>query len=338
MVRAGRRRIAHVNDIAFVASTLAAAQRRRGDEVTVFETPKPGATRGPAVKWAMAPARLLGLLALAARLRLGHWDVVHVHYATHAIVGAWSGRPYVVHCHGSDVRGVSPSSARGRLLQRYLQRAALVLYATPDLDRWVTQYRADARFVPNPIDTDRFRPSQDPPATDLLVGVRLDPIKGAEIAIEAAASVVAARPGTSVTVIDQGPLAALARERLGAQAKFTMPVAHAELPAILASHRVVLGQFRLGILSQLEVEAMACGALVVASLDYPDATGERPPVAIVPDARAAAAAVIRSLELDPEEDAAARRGRRSWVQRNHDAGTIAGALSRLYPDDSRQAG
>lgn len=338
MSRAGRLRIAHVNDIAFVASTLAAAQRRRGDSAEVFEAPKPGASRGIVGKWLLAPARLLGLLALAMRLRLGGWDIVHVHYATHALVGAWSGLPYVVHCHGSDVRGVRRRSIRGRLLRRYLGRAALVLYSTPDLEPWVTPWRPDAQFLPNPIDVDTFQLA-DPPDTDLLLGVRLDPVKGAATAIEAAAGILAARPKTRVTVIVQGPLAGLAQQRLGDRATYVAPVDHRDLPRILAAHRVLLGQFRLGILSQMELEAMACGALVIASLGYPNATGEIPPIAVAHDARAATEAAVRALELPSESGTEPRRRRRDWVVRYHGATAVVERLSRLYPtlDGGRQS-
>jgi glycosyltransferase involved in cell wall biosynthesis len=332
MTRPGSLRIAHVNDIAFVAGTLAAAQRRRGDEAAVFETPKPGAARGPLAKWLLAPVRAAGLAWLATRLRLGRWDIVHVHYATHAMVGAWSGRPYVVHCHGSDVRGVERGSLRGRLLRRYLGRASLVLYATPDLREWVLPYRPDASFLPNPIDVDAFAP-RDEPAADLLLGVRLDPIKGAETAIVAAKQLLAVRPETRVTVIEQGPLAGLARRALGDRARFVAPVPHAELPGILAAHRVALGQFRLGILSQLELEAMACGAQIVAGLDYPEALDDMPPIALASDADSALRALLGALAQPAETEAEARRHRRDWVVAHHGASIVAEDLARRYPRD-----
>ena len=49
------------------------------------------------------PLPILAATALAIRLR--DCAIAQVHYATHSLVGLPSGRPFVVHCHGTDIRG-----------------------------------------------------------------------------------------------------------------------------------------------------------------------------------------------------------------------------------------
>ena len=260
-------RVAHVNDIAYVASELARAQRLQGLEAIVFDPNKPGGNLPypfKSISWSLrAPA----LARLAMRLRRGHFDVVHVHYATHGILGVASGAPFVVHCHGSDVRYVRPASFAGRYLARVMRSASEVLYATPDLKEWAQGLRADARFVPNPIDVDRFSPGQTPDR-DILLGVRQHPIKGTQVAIDAVAELRRRRPETTVTLISDGPLAAYAVERLANDVMVVGRQAHDAMPDLLRRHRVTLGQFRLGILSQYELEAMACGIPVVADFRF----------------------------------------------------------------------
>ena len=85
------------------------------------------------------------------------------------------------------------------------------------------------------------------------------------------------RPATTVTVVASGPLVPTARARLGGRALFVEPRRHRDMPQLLASHRVALGQFRLGILSQFELEAMACGTPIVATFRYPAAYDTPPP-------------------------------------------------------------
>ena len=97
--------IVHVNDIAWVASTLQTAQRRRGDTVDLIDPPKPGAAfRWP---WKVGSVALwlpiLAATALAIRRR--GFAIAHVHDATQSLVGLFSWRPFVVHCHGTDIRG-----------------------------------------------------------------------------------------------------------------------------------------------------------------------------------------------------------------------------------------
>jgi glycosyltransferase involved in cell wall biosynthesis len=323
-------RVAHVNDIAYVASELARAQRLQGLDATVFDPGKPGGELGYPFKLVSWPLRIPSLARLATRLRRGHFDVVHVHYATHGILGVASGATFVVHCHGSDVRYVRPGSIKGRYLAWVMRSASDVLYSTPDLKEWAQGLRPDARFIPNPIDVDRFSPGQGPDR-DVLLGVRQHPIKGAQVAIDAVAEVVRRRPETTVTLISDGPLAAGAVERLGGDVTVVARQAHDAMPDLIRRHRVTLGQFRLGILSQYELEAMACGVPVVADFRFPNAYGSSPPVLDATSVRDAAGALEQILGHEELRAAAAVRSR-DWVIREHSADVVARRVSEIYAE------
>lgn len=167
--------IVHVNNIAWVASTLQEAQRRLGDTVDLIDPPKPGAALRWPWKVVSVALRLPILAATALAIRRRGYAIAHVRYATQALVGLLSGRPFLVHCHGTDVRGVVPGSLRGRALRALLRPAALVVYSTPDLEIDARSVRSDAEFLPNPIDVEAFVPA-GPRDRDLLVGVRRDPV------------------------------------------------------------------------------------------------------------------------------------------------------------------
>ena len=322
------RRIAHLNDIAFVASTLATAQAARGDRAIVVDPAKPGGEWPYPRKALTVPLRAAAVISAIARIVAYRPDVVHVHYATHAPVGAVIGRPFVVHCHGSDVRSLAIDGPLWQVLRWTTRRAGAVIAATPDLLPRVRILRSDAEFIPNPIDVGRFAPGGEP-SRDVLLGVRLHPVKGAATAIDAVAELVRRRPQTTVTIVDDGPLAGYAARRLGPTGLLVPRIRHARMVDILRAHRVTLGQFRLGILSQFELEAMACGVPLVADLHAVGPYAEAPPVPSSEDVASIAAQLSSWLEDDAERRAAGL-AMRGWVERVHAAGVVAGRLDELY--------
>jgi len=320
--------VVHINDIASVATTLVAAQERAGVHAVVLDPAKPFGSVPYPWKLLTLPMRAVPLVRAAHHVRAGTFDLVHVHYATHAAVGLFARRAYVVHCHGSDVRGVKPDSVVGRYLRHVLAPARAVVYSTPDLEPAVRPLYPAAQWLPNPIDTSAFEPGGIP-ERDVLLGVRLDHVKGAIVAVEAVARLLARRPATTVTVIAQGPLLPLAVARLGSRVVIEPPVPHDRMPGLLRRHRVALGQFRLGILSQYELEAMAAGVPLVADFRFGSAYSDPPPVVPASDALTAADQLERLLGDEATRRDAAARGRH-WVVAEHAADRIAAQVAEIY--------
>jgi len=321
-------RIAHVNDIAHVASVLAEGQRRRGDISEVFEPAQPGGSVPYPWKLVTFPLRTISIAAAVKDLRQGRFDIAHIHYATHAPIGWLTGLPWVLHCHGSDVRGVRPGSPVGRYLAMALRGARAVLFSTVDLGEWVRPLRRDAAYLPNPIDTETFRPLREP-GRDILVGVQLDPIKGGGVVIDAVARLRQQRPATSFTVIANGSLAAAARNAAGPDAVILPHQAHDAMPALFANHRAAIGQFHLGAIGQYELEAMASGTPVVANLSSVEGYRDPPPVVRAETGPAAASALAALLDIEPRRLALAQEGR-DWVVSNHAVAAVVDRLAQIY--------
>jgi len=106
-------RVVHVNDIASVGSELVDGLRELGVDASLVDPARPGARIRYPLKMAALPFRALALAGTALRLRRRPAELLHVHYARLGFLGALSGRPYVLHCHGTDIRGVTPRSAWG---------------------------------------------------------------------------------------------------------------------------------------------------------------------------------------------------------------------------------
>ena len=329
-----RLRIAQVNDIAAVGSTLARAMTDLGQDAVVIEPRRVAPRLRYPWKAATLPFRGAALLGAAASVRFGHFDVVHLHYARFGFMGPLAGRPYALHVHGTDIRGVRPGSLWSRETAPFLRRARLVYYATPDLEPWLAPFRDDAVFLPNPIETDRFRPLADgDPARearrDLLVGVRLAPVKGLPEILETLRLLAAERPETTITIVAQGEGLAEARAAAGPNATVVPRLTRDQLPELLAGHRLALGQFLVGAIGNYELEALACGVPVVMRFDREDAYPAPPPIANAPDARAAATRIGELLDHRTRLDELAARGP-AWVEANHAARTVAARVIADY--------
>jgi glycosyltransferase involved in cell wall biosynthesis len=321
-------RILHLNDPAFVASGLVAALREAGHEAEVVIPAAPGARLSFPLKAAVVPARAGVAIATALGARRRAPDVVHLHYGTHFPAAWLSGRPWIAHLHGSDVRGVHPASAMGRYLGFGLRRASSVIVSTPDLLAWVAPFRSDAVFLPNPVDTSRFAPASEA-RTDVLVATTAHPVKGSDAICRVLAEVRRQRPATTVTVVRAGPDSARVITAAGPGAHVIEPVPHDHMPTLMASHRVSIGQFRLGVLSQVEVESMACAVPIITDFRFPDSYATPPPIAPSVDAAMAASTVLGLLD-DEARRVAIGTAMRDWVVASHDSRIVTARVIEIY--------
>ncbi len=346
-------RIAQVNDIAAVASTLADAQRALGHEVDLLGAKRPIVNRNRALRVLTVPLRMLATVAVALPIRRGRYDVVHFHYAWKGIAAVLARRRYVLHCHGTDVREIR-GGLRGWLNAVAERHAALVYYATPDLAPWVQPNRPDAIFLPNPIDTSSFTAKPPaartigggaggearetlapdrhdlladalepgPGARDVLVGVRLDSVKGAEAVIETVRAIRRLRPATTFTIVRQGALVHDAMAAAGQTVELVERSDRAALPALFRRHRIALGQMLVGAIGNYELEAMASGVPVAMRFAYPDAYDVPPPIVDGATAEELAHLVCAALQDEGGRREIAEAAR-VWVVAHHDALSVA---------------
>jgi len=129
-------KIVMVDDCAYVGYELRRELIKRGFEVEhVFFTK----SRLPKI----------ATLKMALKLRKMKCDLIHAHFCRSAAYASYlSGKPYIVHCHGSDIRG-----GINWLKRRCLKKAKRVLVSTSDL----LEILPNATWLPNLVDTERFR-------------------------------------------------------------------------------------------------------------------------------------------------------------------------------------
>jgi glycosyltransferase involved in cell wall biosynthesis len=321
-------RVLHVGDVAGVASTLAdGLERHTTWQVTRLPLPEHGAGSNIAIRSMAWPARAVTTWRRVARtLDTEAFSVVHLHWARYAPFVRTGDVPLVVHAHGSDVRG-RRSSWMGRLVERSLSRADLVLASTPDL---LNDLPDGSVYLPNPVDIDLFVPPgdsrSDSVAPTIVVFARLTEVKGADTILEAVRMIRSERADASIVAFGgSAPYVDRARD-LGVQ--FVSPADRPEIAHVLGSASVVIGQQRIGSLGLSELEAMSCGRPVIARTDidrYPTA----PPVLDAHDADAVASICMTLLD-DPARRHELGRAARDYVVANHGPGPVAERLAGLY--------
>ena len=264
---------------------------------------------------ALGPLRLIDAARVARIARSMHPDIVHVHWVPNGVVGLMVRTPWVLHVHGSDIRGLGP-------LRRYpfhlLMRAATrVVYATPDLARWVLPVRPDADYLPAPIDERTSSPGRE---WDVVVASRAAASKGSAVAAATVERLLREDPRLRIAAVDGPDFSSLAvRLPFGAKEAFVER---------LARSRVVVGQFRVPALGISELEAMSVARPVVTNVDlslYPDP----PPVVVARTAEDAALGVRRLLDSPGEADALGLAGQQ-WVRNQHSPAAVGSRALAVY--------
>ncbi|MFV0308389.1 MAG: glycosyltransferase family 4 protein [Desertimonas sp.] len=319
-------RVLQVGDVAGVGRALSMAVAERADiRIDDIEPPTTAARASPLLKalaWPVRAARLWWLVRYASR----HFqpDVVHLHWARYA---PFLPRrvPVVVHAHGSDLRG--RRHGRWSLVDRALRRAAVVLVSTPDL---LDDAPPGARYLPNAVDIETFRPPREPPAPGerVLVFARLSEVKGAATIAAAVATLLARRPSVAVTAFAGG---ALSGDVAAAGARLRPESAdRAAMAELVGGHDVVIGQQRIGALGLSELEAMACGRPVVVALRPEWYPPDLPVVGVPPGDAEAVADAVDTMIADVTARQQLGQAARSFVEQHHDIDVIAAQLIEIY--------
>jgi glycosyltransferase involved in cell wall biosynthesis len=123
---------------------------------------------------------------LAYNILRAKGDVYHVHYLLQDcyIASRLGKRPLVGHGHISDILRSLHHRVWGRIVSNNLKNCDKVLVSTPDLLSIAQQYRAEAEYIPNPVDTELFYASRtkDKETLKVLIASNCDwKIKGTDM-------------------------------------------------------------------------------------------------------------------------------------------------------------
>ena len=215
---------------------------------------------------------------IALKILRSKGDVYHVNYLLQDCYIALKLRkkPLVGHAHGSDLRAGLEHRLWKRIVQYNLKNCGKILVSTPDILGLARQYREDAEYLPNPVDTQLFYSKPMPElGGKLRVLIASDAnwsVKGTDIAIRALNKI---KDQMDVSIIKYGKdfekTMDLA-ESLGLNVHPLQKVSHEEVREYYWESDVVMDRFKLGSLGMISLEAIASGRPVVTfvSSKYPE--------------------------------------------------------------------
>jgi glycosyltransferase involved in cell wall biosynthesis len=324
-------KILHVREVANVAATLADGMNILGHQAEVKHPKIAGGKYPLPIKAFFLPHRILEGADINRYVKNNHFDVVHIHMAYMGLIGIAGRYEYFLHCHGHDLDINLYTPFLRWATVTALRKAKRVYYSTPDLWAHVKPIRSDAVFIPNPINTENFRPvleaqTNSGPPKVLLIS-RLWDRKGIDVAIDIVKGLKKRVPAATIDAFSWGP--ELGRFRSTPELSFISTVPYSEMPALINKHDIVIGQFKLGIMSMSELESMACGKPVVSYFKYPEFYDEPPPLYSAQDASAAMDYLVALCENPQMRKETGERGR-EWVVERHDFRKSAKTLIKEY--------
>lgn len=205
-------------------------------------------------------------------------DIYHAHYLLQdCYIAAQLGkRPLIGHAHGSDLRKNLDHPIWRRIIRHNLKNCNKILVSTPDVLRTAKQFREDAEYFPNPVDSEYFHPKplvqHDGKKRVLIASDANWSVKGTDIAIKALTRI---KDEVDISIVrygvDFGKTMTLASS-LGLKLSILPKVSHERLNEYYWNADVVIDRFKLGSLGLISLETIACGRPVVVwvSSEFPE--------------------------------------------------------------------
>ena len=223
-------KIVMVDDCAYVGQELRKELIKRGFEVDHYFFSK-----------SFMPK--VATLNMAWKLRRTKHDLIHAHFCRSAVYAAYlSGRPYIAHCHGTDIR-----SGLSWLKKRCLKKARKVLVSTSDM----VEILPDATWLPTPIDMERFKPLRKHDGNKVLYF----PHWYEDLSFEVRRA--CEKLGYSLTIPEF----------------YSVP--HEKLHLFLNDFDIFVDRYTIKSYSKTALEAMACGLIVIGSEHTPGTAFEQ---------------------------------------------------------------
>jgi glycosyltransferase involved in cell wall biosynthesis len=331
-------KILHLNDVSNVATNLVEGLRELGVESEIFTITK-GLQKSKILMPILIPfVKTLESLKLRDYIKRNKFNILHVHFASHAYMPLITGLPYFLHLHGTDARRYLYTPGLRELTRLAIKRAIKVFYVTPEMKAHIKNIRSDAIFLPNPINIEMFKPDLigNHAKKDVLCISKLDRYKGLEDLLDTLEFVWQAKPLTRVSMFGFGNSSSIAksfiqRHNSDTRLNLLQRISYDHMPHLIRSSSIILGHqcFEYGSLSCSELEAMACGKAVVVRFSYPEAYPTPPPVFISKSPQEACSHIIQLLD-DPSLRITSGNQAREWIVKHHERNEISKTLLETY--------
>ncbi len=273
-------KILHVHNVAFVATTLVdALNNTEGVDAIFFERERYSEGVFNHFK---------NMIKFKKLVHEEKPDIIHVHYLPTSLYALFARKGFILHVHGSDIRGLSNISKKYcikekiyRRFKKYiLGKAQLVFYSTPDLKKDVEVIREDAVFIPNPVKVKVFM-KEDYKIKEneikLLFFSSLSDAKGADIAFQALKEIKKIYgEKIIITCINFGK----EKEKYNKYdfINYVNKVKHEDINNFLLQFDIIIGQLKSGGIGVSELEVMMLGIPLISYFKYNEFYPEQCPL------------------------------------------------------------
>jgi len=261
-------KVLQINSCSFVGDNLVKGLRKKGIK-TDFYQPELAKGKNLFPKFFVWLKRPFEVLKIRKKVKTNDYDVIHIHYALYGgLFGIFLDRPFFLHCHGTDIRSNLQRPVLRLITLLGLKKAKKVFYSTPDLDRPLRKIRPEAVFLPNPINTKRFKPAKKRSGQEIkiLIISKLDRTKNVALALKVAKKIKKEFPRIKFFAFNFGNLAKRFRKSDFEGIKLLELIEHRKMPKLINEFNLIIGQLGLGVIGISELEALSCGKTVIANI------------------------------------------------------------------------
>jgi len=209
------------------------------------------------------------LLLLINYKKLLKDDILYINYALYSIFTIYSQKT-VVHCYGSDVRGIEDFNyIKKFFIKFFLKRANIVFYSTPDLFNHIKNINRNCHLIPQPIPQEFFRnyPLIINKKLKVLFISRYHPTKGWDV-LKSVVSELGDNTNFEIFCYkDENSEIYKSLVKLNKNIHFFDIQNYKEMPDFINEFDIVVGQVKLGVIGRSEVEALALGKPLISFIN-----------------------------------------------------------------------
>lgn len=198
-------------------------------------------------------------------------NILHINYGLYGFLGYFAKCPIVLEFHGTDAREHLANKNFYNFLTLFSARAAnLICYSTPDLKTIIEKNFSNSFFLPNIVDTNKFKTKQVKQKYDYFLISKQDKTKGTLKALKALKKIKKQNPKIKILVLGFGDYKK-ALNYLQKNEKFFIiqkeQIPYQKIPKFINQSKIIVGQFQLGFLGMSELEALTLNKPLITYLN-----------------------------------------------------------------------